>query len=156
MGTRPTASDVSAITLLEWESLFRRPQLPAWLIETLRSTACHCTSALVYDSANAEAVIALVSGGVRWELLAFRTYVVELALKCLMIVEQLQLAQHAHRQLLKCGEHCRINLSRPIQSKRLLPKRHSEQKIGIGKRSPAVPATPPCVRVRTRRFGELS
>jgi VWFA-related protein len=30
------------------------------------------------------------------------------------------------------------------------------QGIGIGRRSPAVPATPPCVRVRTRRFGELS
>jgi hypothetical protein len=28
--------------------------------------------------------------------------------------------------------------------------------IGIGRRSPAVPATSPCVRVRTRRFGELS
>jgi|SRR5581483_2597207 len=28
--------------------------------------------------------------------------------------------------------------------------------ICIGRRSPAVPATPPCVRVRTRRFGELS
>ena len=28
--------------------------------------------------------------------------------------------------------------------------------IDIGKRSPAVPVTPPYVRVRIRRFGELS
>jgi hypothetical protein len=26
-------------------------------------------------------------------------------------------------------------------------------RIDIGRRSPAVPVTPPCVRVRTRRFG---
>jgi hypothetical protein len=30
------------------------------------------------------------------------------------------------------------------------------KQIYIGKRSPAVPVTPPCVRVRTRRFGGLS
>jgi len=29
-------------------------------------------------------------------------------------------------------------------------------RICTGKRSPAVPATPGCVRIRTRRFGELS
>src|SRR5215472_5717432 len=34
--------------------------------------------------------------------------------------------------------------------------KEQEPSIGIGKRSPAVPATPPCVRVRTRRFGEWS
>ena len=28
--------------------------------------------------------------------------------------------------------------------------------IDIGRPSPAFPVTPPCVRVRTRRFGELS
>ena len=28
--------------------------------------------------------------------------------------------------------------------------------IDIGRRSPVVPVTPPCVRVRTRRFGGLS
>src|SRR5207247_10873433 len=31
-----------------------------------------------------------------------------------------------------------------------------ERTIDIGRRSPAFPVTPPCVRVRTRRFGELS
>ncbi|HWY69705.1 MAG TPA: hypothetical protein VNX88_13630 [Terriglobales bacterium] len=52
--------------------------------------------ALIDNAADAEAVIALVAGGVRRELFAFWANIVELALKRLMIVEQLQLAQHAH------------------------------------------------------------
>src|SRR5262249_47753396 len=75
----------------------RRPRPPAWLRETLGSTACRCSADTRQRSANAEAVITLAAGGVRRELLAFWTDIVEHALKRLMVVEQLQLAQHAHR-----------------------------------------------------------